>query len=114
MNGRTGKEFIYAALIRAFKTMCQTALSMLTVGMAVSDVDWLKLVSISVVAGVISILTSIVTGLPESKTSGEIMIDTNADEESGLLGLQFDDCVTKQYLEDLKTKGHINLRVKGR
>lgn len=114
MNGRTGRQFLYAAFVRAFKTMCQTALSMLTVGMTVKDVDWMQLVSISVIAGVISILTSFATGLPEAATNGEILIDTDTDDLSGLLGLQLDSDVTKQYLEDLKTKGHINLRVKGR
>lgn len=114
MNERSTKEFFRAALIRAFKTMCQAALSMLAVGMSISDVDWLKLLSVSAVAGVISILTSLATGLPEAHTSGEILIDTTTDDASGLLGLQLDSDVTKDYLEELKTKGHVNLRVRGR
>ena len=58
------KEWLKSAGIRAVKTMAQTALSMLTVGQAVIDVNWVNVLSVSVVAGVISILTSI-TGLPE-------------------------------------------------
>lgn len=109
---RTGSEWFKAALIRALRTMAQTALSMLTVGMAIKDVDWLQLLSISVVAGVISILTSFATGLPEATTQGEILVDTNSDDASGLLGLHIDDDVNKEMLEKLKSKGQINLRVK--
>ncbi len=53
-----------AAGIRALKTVCQTAVSMLTIGQAVLEVNWLNVLSVSAVAGVISILTS-VAGLPE-------------------------------------------------
>jgi hypothetical protein len=59
------KDFWKACGIRALKTVAQTALSMLTVGQAVIDVDWLNVLSVSAVAGIISILTSIATGLPE-------------------------------------------------
>lgn len=61
------KEWLKAAAIRAIKTIAQTALSMLTVGQAVIDVNWINVLSISFVAGIISILTSI-TGLPEVNT----------------------------------------------
>lgn len=60
------KEWAKAAGIRAVKTVAQSALSMLTVGMALSDVDWKAVVSVSVVAGIYSVLTSI-AGLPEVK-----------------------------------------------
>ncbi len=109
---RTGMEWFKAALIRALRTMAQTALSMLTVGMALSDVDWPKLISISIVAGIISILTSFATGLPEATTEGEILVDTNSDDASGLMGLHIDGDVNKELLEKLKSKGTINLRVK--
>jgi hypothetical protein len=55
-----------SAGIRAIKTMAQTAVAMLTVGQAVSDVDWINVASVSLVAGVYSVLTSIV-GIPEVK-----------------------------------------------
>ena len=58
------KKWVKAAGIRAVKTMAQTAVSMLTVGQAVLDVNWVNVLSVSAVAGVISMLTSI-AGLPE-------------------------------------------------
>ena len=64
------KQWLKAAAIRAGKTMAQTAVSMLTVGQAVMDVNWVNVVSVSAVAGVISVLTS-VAGLPEVKVEGE-------------------------------------------
>ena len=60
------KQWLKAAGIRAVKTMAQTAVSMLTVGQAVLDVNWVNVLSVSAVAGVISMLTSI-AGLPEVK-----------------------------------------------
>jgi len=59
------KTWIKAALIRAVKTAAQTALTMITVGQAFFEIDWISLLSISGVAAIYSILTSIVTGLPE-------------------------------------------------
>lgn len=54
-----------AAAVRAVKTMAQSALAVLGSGMiGVLDVDWLNLISITIMAGVCSILTSI-AGLPE-------------------------------------------------
>lgn len=64
MNKDNWKVWLRAAAIRAVKTFCQTALSMLTVGQAVIDVNWVNVLSVSIVAAVISILTS-VAGLPE-------------------------------------------------
>lgn len=58
------KKWVKAAGVRAVKTMAQTALSMLTVGQAVMDVNWLNVLSVTATAGIISILTS-VGGIPE-------------------------------------------------
>ena len=63
MNVLTAKWW-KAAAIRAVKTIAQTAVSMLTVGQLFTDVDWLGILSLSAVAGIISILTSL-AGLPE-------------------------------------------------
>lgn len=57
-------EWLKAAGIRAVKTFAQTALSMLTIGQAVIDINWINVLSVSAVAALISILTS-VAGLPE-------------------------------------------------
>lgn len=53
-----------AAGIRALKTFCQTAVSLITVGNMLTDMDWMAIASISATAAVVSILTS-VAGLPE-------------------------------------------------
>lgn len=58
------KTWWKAAGVRALKTFCQTAVSMLTVGQAFIDVDWMNVLSVSGVAAVISLLTSI-AGIPE-------------------------------------------------
>lgn len=58
------KEWMKAAGIRAVKTFAQTAVSMLTVGQAMLDINWMHVLSVSAVASIISILTS-VAGLPE-------------------------------------------------
>ena len=59
------KEFLIAALIRAVRTFAQTFASMIAVGAAFSEVDWLRALSVSGVAFVLSIMTSLATGLPE-------------------------------------------------
>lgn len=58
------KEWIKAALIRAVKTFAQTFAGCIAVGAAVEEVDWLRALSVSGVAFVLSILTSL-AGLPE-------------------------------------------------
>ncbi len=55
-----------AAGIRAVKTAAQTALGMLSVGAALSDVDWVHVASVSAVAALYSLITSL-AGLPEVK-----------------------------------------------
>ena len=56
--------WIKAALIRALKTMAQAAIAMIGTAVVISDVDWKLTISASIVAGILSILTSI-AGLPE-------------------------------------------------
>lgn len=60
------KNWLKAAGVRAIKTFAQTAVSMLTVGQAIMDVNWLNVLSVSFTAAIISIFTSI-AGLPEVK-----------------------------------------------
>jgi hypothetical protein len=60
------KKWLKAAGIRAVKKMAQTALSLFSVGMVMSEVDWVMVASASTLAGVYSLLTSI-AGLPEIK-----------------------------------------------
>ncbi len=60
------KEWIRCAMIRAIKTMAQSAVSLITVGSMVIDIDWIGILSISMTAGIASLLTSL-AGLPEVK-----------------------------------------------
>lgn len=63
-------NWLKAAGIRAVKTIAQTAVGMLSGEMlGIMDADWLAVASVSAMAGVVSMLTSI-AGLPELK-SGE-------------------------------------------
>ena len=58
------KAWIKAASIRAIKTVAQTAVALIGVGTVMSDVNWLQVGSASLLAGILSLLTSI-AGLPE-------------------------------------------------
>lgn len=64
MNELFSKEWFKAAGLRALRTVAQTALGMFTVGMAADEVKWSYVASVSVVAGIYSLLTSL-AGLPE-------------------------------------------------
>lgn len=64
------KKWIKAAGIRALKTFAQTAVAMVTVGSAVTEINWINILSVSAVAAVCSLLTS-VAGLPELKGESE-------------------------------------------
>lgn len=64
MNNSYVERWAKAAAIRALKTMAQTAVATIGTGTIISTVDWKLVVSASVVAGLLSLLTSI-AGLPE-------------------------------------------------
>ena len=57
--------FFKAALIRALRTIAHTAIATIGTSAVLSAVDWKMVLSASVLAGILSILTSIATGLPE-------------------------------------------------
>lgn len=58
------KKWIKCAGVRAIKTVAQTAVSLIGVGTVMSDINWTMVASASLLAGILSILTS-VAGLPE-------------------------------------------------
>lgn len=60
------KRFWAAALARAVRTVAQTAIATIGTAALISEVNWLAVLSASALAGVLSILTSISTGLPEA------------------------------------------------
>lgn len=64
MKRITSKNWWAAAGVRAVRTFAQTMLSMITVGAAFSEINWLQVASISGVAALYSLLTSL-AGLPE-------------------------------------------------
>lgn len=71
-------NFIKYALIRALRTVCQTAVAVIGTAFVLADVNWWSVVSASILAGILSILTSVATGLPE--VDYEQSIYMNADE----------------------------------
>ena len=58
------KAWLIAAGIRAIKTMAQTAVSIISVGTVMQDIDWMMVLSATALSGILSVLTSI-AGLPE-------------------------------------------------
>lgn len=60
------KKWFKAAGIRAIKTIAQTAVATIGTSAVLSEVDWKMVVSASILAGILSLLTSI-AGLPEVK-----------------------------------------------
>ena len=61
---KIGKNWIKASGIRAIKTVAQAAIATIGTSAVLSEVDWVMVVSASVLAGILSLLTSL-AGLPE-------------------------------------------------
>lgn len=59
------KKFLKAMLIRALRTLAQTAVATIGTCAVINEVDWITVASASVLAAILSCLTSISTGLPE-------------------------------------------------
>ena len=59
--------FWKAALIRALRTFCQTAIATIGTTAVLEEVNWVMVGSSSVLAALLSILNSVATGLPEAK-----------------------------------------------
>lgn len=59
------KAFWRAVAIRAIKTICQTAIATIGTASLITEVNWIVVGSASLLAGILSVLTSICTGLPE-------------------------------------------------
>ena len=58
------KKWLKAAGVRALKTVAQTAVATIGTSAALGEVNWIAVGSASVLAGILSLLTS-VAGLPE-------------------------------------------------
>lgn len=75
-------NFVKYALIRAIKTVCQTAVATIGTAFVISDVHWGIVVSASLLAGLLSLLTSVATGLPEAEYAEHIYMSHEEPEDS--------------------------------
>lgn len=64
------KKFVKAAAIRAVRTVAQTAIAAIGTSALISDIEWRLVISAAIVAGILSLLTSVATGLPEVESDG--------------------------------------------
>lgn len=64
------KDFWIKAIIRAIRTIAQCAVATIGTAAIMSDVNWSVVLSASLLSGILSILTSIATGLPEATQEG--------------------------------------------
>lgn len=74
--------FIKASLIRAIRTICQTAVATIGTAFVITDVNWWVVVSASLLAGILSILTSVATGLPEVEYEQHLYMSHDEPEDS--------------------------------
>lgn len=65
------KQFVKAAGIRALRTVAQTAVATIGTSALLSEVNWATVISASILAGILSLLTSVATGLPEAPRGGD-------------------------------------------
>lgn len=105
-------EWFKAALIRMLRTAAQVALGMFTVGMAVHEVDWLHVLSVTAVAAVYSLLTSVATNLPELEEpvvipDGDMIIDESNPDVYGI-AINFGE----KTVEELSKKSIVALNMK--
>ncbi len=65
-NLKLTKTWIKAALIRAVRTMAQTAIATMGTSAMICEINWSVVLSLSLMAGLLSVLTSL-AGIPEAK-----------------------------------------------
>lgn len=63
------RQWMKAAAVRAIKTVAQTAIATIGTSVVMNDVNWVMVGSASLLAGILSVLTSI-AGLPEVDNAG--------------------------------------------
>lgn len=67
MKNKNAIKWLKAAGIRALRTVAQSAIATIGTSAVLGEVNWLVVGSSAALAGIISILTSVVTGLPEAE-----------------------------------------------
>ena len=95
------KEWFKAAAIRALKTIAQTAIATIGTAAVIGQVDWILVGSASLLAGILSILTSI-AGLPEVKKTEEIKKLEEKESESAAIEEQVQELKAIEKVEDNK------------
>lgn len=68
MSILTSKKFWVSTAERAVKTMCETVVSLLTVGNAITSFDWVGIMQISATATLISVLFNVANGLRKTES----------------------------------------------
>lgn len=109
MKNKLTKDWLVAAAIRALRTFFQTLASLYTVGMALSDINWRHAFSVSAMAALYSLVTSL-TGLPEAGGDGTLLIDTT-DPNKDIYRLELDtlDGLEKKKSVILKVRSNTNV-----
>jgi len=101
-------NWLKPTMIRVLRTMAQVAAGMLTVdvssGHGLSQVNWVSILSVSLVAGLYSFLTNLISAPPESKTDGEVIISAD-DNATGMVEFS-------KNLAELMQKDKVTLTVK--
>lgn len=77
--------FVRATIVRAIRTVCQTAVATIGSSVVISDVHWGVVVSASLLAGLLSVLTSIATGLPEADYEEYINMDVEEPDDAEII-----------------------------
>ena len=75
-------NFIKYALIRMARTIAQTAVATIGTAAVISQVDWVLVISASCLAGILSLLTSVATGLPEVEYANHIYMSQEEPEDA--------------------------------
>ena len=103
------KGLLILSLKRAIWTFLQVVASMITVGAAIQEIEWIKIGSIAATAAVYSFIKSIIVGVPENiKTDGVLIVDDSDEEKTKwLFNVETD-------LDDIYKKKSINLVVKNK
>ena len=78
MNNIFNKEWLKAASIRSVRTIAQTAVATIGTAAVMQDVNWMMVLSASILAGILSMLTS-VAGIPEV---GEVYVKDHEPDEA--------------------------------
>lgn len=76
------KLFWKATAVRALRTVCQAAIALIPASALITEVDWLLVASASILAGIVSVLTSIATGLPEVEWEHQKYMDIEPPEDA--------------------------------